>query len=193
MQHLNFSGSSPVSDSKPEASDQPHDAIGFWRLIREDGGANLGSVWRPGFQAMVMYRIGRWAAEAPLPRAPALWFAKVLHVFIRNFYGIELYWDAKIGRRFTIGHQGGIVIHQFCTIGDDCMIRQNATIGAADHFSPELAPVIGNNVEIGAGATIIGKIRIGNNVKIGPNAVVTTDIPDSSTVFAPASRIVSWG
>ena len=85
-----------------------------------------------------------------------------------------------------------MVIHQFCKIGDDCIIRQGVTIGSADVFDPE-GPTLGNHVDVGAGAAIIGKVHVGNNVRIGPNAVVFTDVPDGSTVFAAPSRTVSWG
>jgi serine O-acetyltransferase len=177
----------------PERSDPAHESeIGLWQQIKEDRRANHFSVLRPGFQALVMYRLGRWAARSPR-RRPALWVARAMHVFVRNIYGIELYWTATIGRRFVIAHQGAIVIHRYCTIGNDCTIRQGATIGAADHWDRNGGPRLGNNVDIGAGAMILGNIRIGSNVRIGPNAVVTTDVPDSSTVFAPPSRIIPWG
>src|SRR3712207_5390674 len=133
---------------KADKSREPMINIGLIGSIREDGGRNLGSIWRPGFQAMAMYRVGRWAMNGPAYRRPVLWLYNVLHVFVRNFYGIELYKDAVIGRRFLIGHQGAIVIHQYCRIGDDCMVRQGATIGAADVFNETNAPELGNNVEI---------------------------------------------
>jgi serine O-acetyltransferase len=142
---------------------------------------------------MASYRIGRWAAKHARRRLPALVFAHVLHLFVRNFYGIDLYWTSRIGRRFLIGHQGAIVIHRYCTIGDDCTVRQGVTIGAADEWDPAGGPMLGDGVDIGAGAMVLGDIRIGSRVRIGPNAVVTTDVPDDSTVFAPPSRIVSWG
>lgn len=165
--------------------------IRLWTLIKEDKRVNHKSVLRPGFQAMAMYRLGRWASEKP-SRKPCLILAKLLHVLIRNFYGIELRWTTRIGRRFTIAHQGAIVIHRHCTIGDDCRIRQGATIGAADDYDPDLAPVIGNRVDIGAGAMILGKVVIGDNVNIGPNAVVTMDVPSNSTVFSPRPRVITW-
>jgi serine O-acetyltransferase len=161
----------------------------FWEIVREDKRTNLNSLLRPGFQAMFMYRLGRWAAEEPGKRRPFIWLAKLMRLYIRNFYGIEMYWSATIGRRFAIGHQGAIVMHQLCTIGDDCTIRQGVTIGVADEWDPSGGPILGNNVDIGAGAMILGKVRIGNNVRVGPTAVVTTDVPDNATVFAPPSRI----
>lgn len=169
--------------------------VGLRAMLREDARVNQSRL-RPGYHAMVMYRLGRWAAQGSKYRRPFLALAYVLRLFVRNFYGIELYWEASIGRRFCIGHQGAIVIHKYCTIGDDCVIRQGCTIGVTvseDHFGPETAPQLGHNVDIGAGAVIVGKVRIGNNVRIGPNAVVSTDVPDNSTVLSPASRIVSWG
>jgi serine O-acetyltransferase len=168
---------------------QPAREPSFWAIVREDRRTNLNSLLRPGFQAMFMYRLGRWAAEEPRKRRPFLWIAKLLRLYIRNFYSIEMYWSANIGRRFTIGHQGAIVMHQLCTIGDDCTIRQGVTIGVADEWDPSGGPVLGNNVDIGAGAMILGNVRIGNNVRVGPTAVVTTDVPDNSTVFAPPSRV----
>lgn len=166
---------------------------GLIALLKEDWVTHRRSVLRPGFQAMASYRIGRWASEHARRRLPALWLAHALHLFVRNFYGIDLYWTTRIGRRFHIGHQGAIVIHRHCTIGDDCTIRQGVTIGAADEWNPAGGPKLGNHVDIGAGAMILGDVTIGSDVRIGPNAVVTTDVPDNSTVFAPPSRIVSWG
>jgi serine O-acetyltransferase len=166
-------------------------SVDLLTLIREDKRVNHKSVLRPGFQAMVMYRLGRWASEKP-SRLPCLILAKILHVLIRNFYGIEVYWTARIGRRFKIAHQGAIVIHRHCVIGDDCMIRQGATIGASDDYDRDLAPIIGDRVQIGAGAMILGKVVIGDDVRIGPNAVVTMDIPSNSTVLPSRPRVITW-
>jgi serine O-acetyltransferase len=170
---------------------RPASELGLMELLREDKASHQKPLLRPGFHAMVMYRLGRWAAASP-SRKPFLRLARLLRLFVRNFYGIEMYWEADIGRRLVIAHQGAMVIHQFCTIGDDCIIRQGVTIGTAELYDPD-GPTLGNNVDIGAGAAIIGKVRVGNNVRIGPNAVVVTDVPDGSTVFAAPSRTVSWG
>jgi serine O-acetyltransferase len=166
---------------------------GLIALIREDWETHRRSVLRPGFQAMLSYRVGRWAAERRRRRLPAYVFASALHLFVRNFYGIDLYWTTLIGRRFHIGHQGAIVIHRFCTIGDDCTIRQGVTIGAADEWNAGGGPRLGDRVDVGAGAMVLGDISIGSDVRIGPNAVVTTDVPDNATVFAPPSRSIAWG
>jgi serine O-acetyltransferase len=118
-----------------------------------------------------------------------------MHRYVRNAYGIEIYSTARIGRGVIIGHQSGIVIHEFATIGDDCLIRQGVTMGLARGHkkapSPENAPTIGDRVDIGAGAVIVGPVKIGDDVRIFPNAVVLTNVPSRTTVMAPTSRLIS--
>jgi serine O-acetyltransferase len=173
-------------------TDKTSDEPSLWVYIREDKYINGPD--KPGFHALLMYRIGHWAEQRPARRRPFLWLAGIMMFFIRNFYGIELYRTSDIGRRMYIAHQGTIALHPFCKIGDDCVIRQGSTIGASEEFDPTAeAPIIGNNVQVGAGAKILGKITIGDNVRIGPNAVVMTDVPANSTVMAPPSRIITWG
>lgn len=83
----------------------------------------------------------------------------------------------------------GIYISRYAEIGRDCRIYQNVTIGEVDR----VAPKIGDNCLIGAGAVIVGGINIGDNVKIGAGAVVSRDVPDRCTVVAPQPRIVVRG
>lgn len=80
----------------------------------------------------------------------------------------------------------GIFISRFAVVGERCWIYQNVTIGEVSRK----APVIGNDCLIGAGAVILGDIRIGNHVKIGAGAVVNTDVPDNSTVVSQPVRII---
>ena len=80
----------------------------------------------------------------------------------------------------------GIFVSRFALIGEDCRIYQNVTIGEVNRK----APIIGRNCLIGAGAIILGDIKIGENVKIGAGAVVSTDIPDNCTVVSQPIRII---
>ena len=80
----------------------------------------------------------------------------------------------------------GIYISRYASIGTNCRIYQNVTIGEVDH----MAPRIGDNCLIGAGAVMIGKIRIGDNVKIGAGAVVSSNIPDNCTVVLQPPRVI---
>jgi serine O-acetyltransferase len=166
--------------------------MGFWALVREDLVANGGDRTRPGYRAMFMYRLGVWrmGLRPKIIRAPFSLLYRYLHRRVRNVYGIELHYTTKIGRRFRIAHQGAIVIHEHATIGDDCTIRQGATIGAAGDYSEEKAPVIGNGVSIGAGAMVLGKVTVGDGATIGPNAVVTMNVPAGAIATATPARII---
>ncbi|MCD8007035.1 MAG: serine acetyltransferase [Oscillospiraceae bacterium] len=96
-------------------------------------------------------------------------------------------YQADIGKGTFITYHGlGVIINKRAVIGENCRIRQHVTIAAND----EGVPVIGNNVQIGAGAVLIGKIVIGDNVKIGANAVVLHDLPsDCTAVGMPAKPV----
>ena len=89
-----------------------------------------------------------------------------------------------------IGHQSGIVIHTNATIGDDCIIRQNVTIGAVN-VERNQAPTVGCHVELGAGCSILGGITVGDGARIGPHSVVMTDVPPGAMVFVNPPRVVS--
>lgn len=165
---------------------------GLRQLIREDYIAN-GRDWTlPGFRAAAVYRFGVWRMGvrlAPLRMMHSFIYRRLFR-YVRNHYGIELYYTATVGRRLQIAHQGAIVIHEHATIGDDCIIRQGVTIGAARLGPDKAPPVIGNRVSIGAGAMIIGSVTIGDDVMIGPNAVVMTSVPDGATVTAMPARVI---
>lgn len=168
-------------------------------LIKEDYRVHQRDWTRPGFRALASYRLAAWARglSNPLARLCFMLLGRTLLRFVRNQYGIELSSESQFGRRLRIGHQNGIVIHQFAIIGDDCLVRQGVTlgIGGLDRIKTgedfrDSGPVLGNRVDIGAGAMIVGKVRIGDDVKIGPNAVVVTDVSAGSTVMAPMSKIM---
>lgn len=107
--------------------------------------------------------------------------------------GINLGWGTKFADTPKLPHGiQGIIINPYSEIGRNCTIFHQVTIGN-DYKDVKNAPVIGDNVFIGAGAKIIGKIHIGNNVKIGAGAVVAIDIPDNATVVMKKPRIIIRG
>jgi len=161
------------------------------RQVREDYHRHDAELTRAGFQALAVHRVATWAAERPrLVAAPLLALCWVLYVFVRNVYGVELPRTTKVGRRLRLAHQSGIVIHPHAVIGDDCTIRQNVTIGGVHPSRWEVAPTLGDRVEIGAGAVLIGKLTVGDDARIGPNVVLTTSVPAGARVFVPQPRVI---
>lgn len=141
---------------------------------------------------MVLYRFGVWARQQASPlRQCCLALCQVGAILCRNVYGIEVSPTATIGRRFWIAHQSGIVIGNGVVIGDDCMVRQNVTIGADQAGSQRRPPRIGDGVEIGAGAVVLAGVTIGDRARIGPNAVVMKDVPADGSAFATPARTMS--
>lgn len=118
----------------------------------------------------------------------------VLYRFINEFLmGYEIPAATIIGKSFFIDHGYGIVINKHTIIGDFFRIKHGVTIGCktlADG-SQGKSPIIGNHVDIGAGAKIIGDITIGNNVKIGAGAIITKDIPSNSVAYNQSNLIIS--
>lgn len=114
---------------------------------------------------------------------------KLITYFIRFVYNCYLPYNLKVGKGLVLGYGGlGIVIHDRAIIGEDCHIDQNVTIGGTSkHYK---VPVIGNHVYIGAGAQILGPIKIGDNVVIGANSVVVKDVPSGSLVVGVPAKII---
>jgi len=94
--------------------------------------------------------------------------------------------NADIGPGFVILHSQGVIINTNVRAGRNLMVYHEVTLGSEKNRSP----VLGDNILIGAGAKIIGGVRIGSDVKIGANAVVTSDVPDGATVVGIPARIV---
>lgn len=148
--------------------------------IRSDLAAHGGNWGAQGFWALVVYRFGRWRyGVRPLfLRKLFSLLYKVLFKFVQILTGIELPCEVPVGTGFVIEHSGGIVVSGFASFGTHCRIRNGVVIGLARVEEP-CAPQFGNHVDVGAGAKVLGNIRIGNNVLIGANAVVITDVPDN--------------
>lgn len=104
---------------------------------------------------------------------------KILYKFIQVVTGIELPCETEVGKKFVIDHFGGVAMSGHAKFGDNCRNRNGVVVGRKNVEEPG-APIIGSNVDIGAGARVLGKIGIGNIVLIGANAVVITDVPASS-------------
>ncbi|MEO2068233.1 MAG: serine O-acetyltransferase [Desulfurobacteriaceae bacterium] len=139
----------------------------------------------PGLHAIWLHRVAHW-----------LWnrnfrlLARIISHISRWFTGIEIHPGAKIGRRFFIDHGMGVVIGETAEIGDNVTIYHQVTLGGTSTKKGKRHPTIGNNVVIGAGAKILGPIKIGDNCKIGANSVVIKDVPPNSTVVGIPGKVV---
>lgn len=160
--------------------------------IVEDLRAQREGVLGLGFWALLVYRFGhaRFVIGNKLLRLPWTIVYVVLGKLVEIFCGITIGSTARIGRRLSIEHHGGIVIHGAATLGDDVLIRHGVTVGNAGAADPFGAPHIGNRVEIGAGAKILGRITIGDDARVGANAVVIKDVPAGAVVGGVPARIL---
>ncbi|MEA3152402.1 MAG: serine O-acetyltransferase [Gammaproteobacteria bacterium] len=162
--------------------------------ILEDLKAQREGLLGLGFWALLVYRFGhaRFVIKNKIVRAPWTIAYIVLNKVVSEVLcGITIGSTATIGRRFSIEHHGCIVIHGASVIGDDCLIRHGVTLGNTGLDDPFGAPTLGDRVQIGAGAKILGRIRIGNGAIIGANAVVVRDVPDNTAVGGIPARPLS--
>lgn len=134
-----------------------------------------------GFQAVVLYRIARWFKARKI-RVFGPFFARLNHLLT----GVDINPGAEIGAGLRISHGTGLVIGGAARIGEDALVLHGVTIGSLSPSRRGEMPVIGDRAFLGAGAAIVGDIRIGDDVVIGPNAVVTEDVPDGSRVISGA-------
>jgi len=169
--------------------------MGFWSNVRRDYEAvfkkdpaarnSLEVIFAyPGFHAIFLHRINHFLWKIGIPVLPRL----VSH-FVRFSTGIEIHPAAKIGPGFFIDHGMGVVIGETSEIGEDCLVYQGITLGGTGKEKGKRHPTLGNNVVVGAGAKVLGPIRIGNNVVIGANSVVLKAVPDNSVCVGVPGRI----
>ena len=139
----------------------------------------------PGFHAVLLHRLAHKLYLARVPLLPRL-----ISQCGRFFPGIEIHPGAHIGHRFFIDHGMGVVIGETAEIGDDVLLYQGVTLGGTGNEKGKRHPTLGNRVVVGAGAKVLGGIRIGDDVKIGAGTVVVRAVPDNSTVVGIPGRSV---
>lgn len=159
--------------------------------IKEDWHTYEGDIWRQGLWVMWVYRFGQWryGLRPALLRKPFSLLYKLLRTACQMLTGVELPCETRVGRRLRIEHFGGIIVSGDAVIGDDVILRHGVTIGLK-HTGARGAPRIGNRVDIGAGAKILGNICIGDDAVIGANAVVVRDVPAGTLAVGIPARIL---
>lgn len=159
--------------------------------LKEDWQTYEGDIWRQGLWVMWVYRFGQWryGIRPGFLRKPCSLLYKILRTGCQMLTGVELPCETRVGRRLRIEHFGGIVISGDAVIGDDVVLRHGVTIGLK-RTGQRGAPRIGNRVDIGAGAKILGNIVIGDDAVIGANAVVLKDVPPGAFAVGIPARII---
>lgn len=144
----------------------------------------------PSLWAIAVYRLGQLSRVARPAASRYALLAVYLPLFavVTLVTGIYLPRGARIGGGLRIWHFGGVFLHPKVVIGANCTLRQGVTIG--DRRSGGGVPVLGNNVDVGAGAKILGALSVGDDVCVGANAVVLQDVPEGCTAVGVPARVL---
>ena len=139
----------------------------------------------PGFQALMIHRISHklWTYKIPL-------IPRLISQVNRSITGIEIHPGAQIGTGVFIDHGMGVVIGETAEIGNRCLLYQGVTLGGTGKADGKRHPTLSENVVIGAGAKVLGAIRVGENTRIGAGSVVVRDVDANSTVVGIPGRVV---
>ncbi|MBS1214170.1 MAG: serine acetyltransferase, partial [Proteobacteria bacterium] len=139
----------------------------------------------PGVHAILVHRVSH-----RLWRKGFRYGARLLSFLARLWSNIDIHPGATIGRRFFIDHGAGVVIGETAEIGDDVTLYHGVTLGGTSWSKGKRHPTLGNGVLVGAGAKILGPIRLGDNVRVGANSVVVKDVPSNKTVVGIPGKVV---
>jgi serine O-acetyltransferase len=141
----------------------------------------------PGFHARQLHRLSHTLHCAGVPLLPSLaaWFSRLVT-------GVEIHPGATLGEGLFIDHGMGVVIGETAIIGDDCSLTQGVTLGGTSNRREKRHPTLGNNVQVGAGAKLIGAITVGDHARIGAGSVVVTNVPAYATVVGVPGRVIAY-
>jgi len=168
----------------------------FWSVLRDDLEVALRedpaarsrfevAVAYPGVHAVWAYRLAHRMWHVPALRLPA----RLLSQATRAATGIEIHPAAKLGNRLFIDHGMGVVIGETAEVGDDVVLFHGATLGGRSMRHGKRHPTLGNRVVVGAGAKILGPVRIGDGAQIGANAVVVKDVPAGAVAVGVPAEV----
>ena len=138
-----------------------------------------------GVHAMAAHRIAN-----RLHKEGKFFSARAVSQISRHLTGIEIHPGATIGKGLFIDHGMGVVIGETAEIGDGCTIYQGVTLGGTGKDVGKRHPTLGDNVMVGAGAKVLGPVKIGSNSKIAANAVVLREVPENSTAVGIPAKVV---
>ena len=138
-----------------------------------------------GFQALQAYRVGHWLWKQG--RKDMAYFVQMR---ISEAFGVDIHPAARLGRGIMIDHAHSIVIGETAVVGDNVSMLHSVTLGGTGKEDGDRHPKIGNGVMIGAGAKVLGNIRVGYCSRIAAGSVVLQDVPPCKTVAGVPARVV---
>jgi len=139
----------------------------------------------PGLHAVWVHRVAHRMWQRPQLRLAA----RLVSHASRAATGVEIHPGAVIGRRFFIDHGMGVVIGETAEVGDDVMLYHGVTLGGRSANPGKRHPTVEDGVTIGAGARVLGPVRLGAGSQVGANAVVVRDVPPGSVVVGIPGRV----
>lgn len=149
----------------------------------------------PAIWAIASYRLGNWLYTDPpnvILRIPLKLVSFAANLFCEVVMEMCLDPCASIGEGLYIAHIGGVHINPGATVGRNCDIAHRVTIGTSA-MGRKGAPTLGDEVYVGTGASIVGKIRIGRGAKIASNTLVISNVPEGATIMGVPGRIIMRG
>lgn len=141
----------------------------------------------PGFLASVILRVQQGSvAKGHSRRASA---ARHLSLALT---GADFVPGCDVGPGLLLNHPSGVVLGNGASVGSNCTILQNVTLGErfVDGRGAHDYPTVGDEVTLGAGACVLGAVKIGNGATVGANSVVLTDVPDMSLAVGTPARVI---
>ena len=138
-----------------------------------------------GFHAVTAHRLAHYLHNKGYRLT-----ARALSQFVKMITGIEIHPGATIGKGLFIDHGSGVVIGETAEIGDDCTLYQGVTLGGTGKDLGKRHPTLGDHVMVGAGAKVLGPIKVGDHAKIAAGAVVLKEIPANSTAVGIPAKVV---
>lgn len=139
----------------------------------------------------ILYRVAHGVLFLPSYLKPLGYVYIALYKFLTEYIlGTEIHWRATIGPGMHISHGYGLVIHSNVVVGSGIILRHGVTIGVAHTGDHDDVPTIGDDVEFGANAIVIGKVQVGDRATIGAGAVIARSVPANALVVGNPGKIV---
>lgn len=146
---------------------------------------NIEAMLHPTFKIMMYYKLSHY-----FYKKKKYTIARFIQNIGKRKTGIEIHPGATMGNNLFIDHGTGVVIGETAIIGDNVTLFHGVTLGTTGKEKGKRHPTIGDNVLIGANATVLGNLKIGDNAKIGAGAVVLKDVKENTTVVGIPAKVV---